>query len=190
MSVSAVHCDPIASTHHALRQRTAAAHARIDAIVGDGLPDSDAYRAYLRGMHRFIATSEQALCASTCDLSQARARLEADLAALGAVALAPARVAPELDQAAQLGWEYVVSGASVGARYLLRSAQALGYSAERGARFLAGHSAAPVWPDFLARLQQANLHGPALERACAAALSAFSTAEAAFRAATQEPVDD
>lgn len=181
------------STHHTLRDRTAAAHARIDAIVGDGLRDDDAYRAYLRGMHRFVASSEQALRASSCDLSTQRAWLESDLAVLGAAALAPTGVAAaaEHDAAAQLGWEYVVSGAAVGARYLLRSARALGYSADRGARFLAGHSTAQGWPDFLARLQRADLRGPALEHACAAALSAFAVAEAAFRAAhTQELVHD
>lgn len=173
------------SSHHTLRERTAAAHARIDEIVGHGLRDVGAYRAYLRGMHGFIAISERALSASACDLSLPRTWLESDLAALDAVALPPPRAPTRIEQdgAAQLGWEYVVSGASVGARYLLRGAQALGCSAEHGARFLAGHSAVQVWPEFLGRLDRAALPAAPLERACTAALSAFAVAEQAFRSA-------
>ena len=90
---------------------------------------------------------------------------------------------PMIDPVARMGWEYVISGASVGARYLLRQVQALGYSADHGASFLAGHAGGDDWPRFLTRLAQAELSPPQRQSLCSAALAAFAAAEHAFLAA-------
>ena len=42
----------------------------------------------------------------------------------------------------------------LGARYLLRGAQALGFAAGRGASFLDGHARSRAWPEFLATLER------------------------------------
>lgn len=177
----------VLDAHQALRQATAAAHARIDAVVGSGLRTAVDYGVYLRGMHRFIVVSQLALTEAGGDLAWYREWLEADLASLQLTPLRD-RVSMRLDShpVAQLGWEYVIAGAAMGARYLLRNAQTLGYSSDHGARFLAGHAAGSHWPCFLVRLQRANLSGPDLQRLGDAALAAFAAAESAFKTAQQE----
>lgn len=174
--------------HRHLRHATADAHARVDAVVGGSLDSVGGYAAYLRGMHRFIAASAEALPAGSQHVVLApRAWLEADLAALELRPIEAFPVPPMAgDRAAQLGWEYVVTGASVGARYLLRGAQALGFAAGRGASFLDGHARSRAWPDFLATLEQEALAGPLLERASHTAQLAFETAERAFTTARRE----
>ena len=167
-----------------MRQITAAAHARVDAVVGGGLVTVGDYAAYLRGMHRFVLMSQVALLEG--DLGSPRQWLEADLATLH-VAPLPRAAPPPVDahHAAQLGWEYVIAGAAVGARYLLRHALALGYSADNGACFLAGHAAGSDWPKFLARLKRANLCEHDLQHLGDGALAAFAIAESAFNTAQQ-----
>ncbi len=175
------------STHELLRRATSEAHARLDGLVGDSLDSSEGYGMYLRGMHRFIRVSEGRLAGQGVMLGDARVRLEQDLAALSFEPIrAPSPAVAESDPVARIGWEYVVSGASVGARYLLRQAQQLGYSADHGARFLAGHAGDPIWPRFLVRLGQARFTSHELDTLRNAALDAFSAAESAFRTARQE----
>lgn len=183
--------DTPGSTHELLRRATSEAHSRLDGLVGDSLESSGGYGMYLRGMHRFIRVSEVRLAGHGVMLDKARARLEQDLAALSfPPMLAPSPTTAESDPVARIGWEYVVSGASVGARYLLRQAQQLGYSAEHGACFLAGHAGDPVWPRFLVRLGQARFTSDELDTLRNAALDAFSAAESAFRTARQETAHD
>ncbi|MBB1061493.1 biliverdin-producing heme oxygenase [Marilutibacter spongiae] len=180
---------PLSSAHELLRRTTSEAHSRVDALVGGGLASSEGYGIYLRGMHRFIQVSEARLAGHGVMLGVARDRLEQDLAALSFEPIRPAApTSPEPDRVARLGWEYVVSGASVGARYLLRQAQQLGYSAEHGARFLAGHAGDPVWPRFLVRLASERFTPNELDTLRDAALDAFSAAESAFKTARQENV--
>lgn len=174
-----------ALSHHALRLATADAHARIDAIVGGGVHSHVGYAAYLRGMQQLVAIALQSM-PGHADLELHANRLEADVAALRMDALQPSPTdtgAPLADPVARMGWEYVISGASVGARYLLRQVQALGYSADHGASFLAGHAGGDAWPRFLARLAQAELSPPQRQSLCSAALAAFAAAELAFLAA-------
>ena len=174
-----------AISHHDLRQATAAAHARIDAIVGGGMHSHVGYAAYLRGMQQLIAVALQALPGHR-DLEPCRARLASDLRALQVAPLPPPAeptTSIAADPVAQLGWEYVICGASVGARYLLRQVHALGYTAEHGAQFLAGHAGSDAWPRFLARLAQAGLSADQRRHLCGAALAAFAAAEQAFQSA-------
>lgn len=174
-----------ALSHHALRIATADAHARIDAIVGGGVHSHVGYAAYLRGMQQLVAVALGALPGHG-DLELHAERLASDVAALRIAPLplsASDASAPVGDPVARMGWEYVISGASVGARYLLRQVRALGYSPDHGAAFLAGHAGGDDWPRFLARLAQAELSPPQRRHLCSAALSAFAAAERAFLAA-------
>jgi heme oxygenase len=172
-----------ASSHHALRQATADAHARIDAIVGGGVHSDVGYASYLRGMQQLVAVALQVMPGHH-DLEQHRERLASDLSTLRMDAPPPCAAdarASAPDPVARLGWEYVIAGASVGARYLLRQVQALGYSAGHGAQFLAGHAGSDAWPRFLARLAQTELSASQRQSLCSAALAAFAAAELAFQ---------
>jgi heme oxygenase len=181
-----VNIQAIAAAHQFLRDETSAAHARVDAIVGGGLHSHSAYAAYVRGMERFIAASQQALPDPQPRLRACREWLASDLSAMRIVALPEPRARPSaFDAVAQLGWEYVVAGAAIGARFLLRQAQALGYTAEHGARFLAGHAGGDHWPRFLTRLEHTAIGAADLPRLREAALMAFAAAEEALQAAQQ-----
>jgi heme oxygenase len=136
-------------------------------------------------MQQLVATALQRM-PSHADLELHAQRLAHDLSALQIDALEPSASStgtPLQDPVVRMGWEYVISGASVGARYLLRQVQALGYSADHGASFLAGHAGGDAWPRFLARLAQAELSPPQRQDICNAALAAFAAAELAFLAA-------
>lgn len=170
--------------HPSLRQATASAHARVDAIVGGGLRTVQDYAAYLRGMHRFVVASEAALADADLDLASRRQWLEVDLSTLRTPPLAaPLLPAAIRHPVARLGWEYVFAGAAIGARYLLRGAVALGFTSDHGARFLAGHANGDDWSRFRTRLQQAGLCEHDLARLCESAGAAFDVAETAFATA-------
>lgn len=168
-----------------LRQATAAAHARVDAVVGGAFEDAVRYAGYLRGMHRFLVEARGVL-AGRQDLAGPIARLEADLRDLGTRPL-PARARPAADAAVATGWHYVIAGASLGARLLVRRAAALGFDARHGARYLHAHAGGGDWPAFLATLDARPLPVAAHPAATAAAQEAFAAAEAAFHAA-REPL--
>lgn len=181
----------ITAAHQFLRHETSAAHARVDALVGGGLHCQAAYVAYLRGMERFVALTQQVFPESNPELRACRAWLASDLSVLGVAALPPLQGRrATLDAIAQLGWEYVVAGAAVGARFLLRQAQALGHSAEHGARFLAGHATGDHWPRFLARLQRADVDTRDFPRLRQAALAAFAAAAGALQLAREPHADE
>jgi heme oxygenase len=179
------------SRRELLRRATADAHARIDALLSAGLADRRAYAAYLRGMQRFLRESEATLDADGALASIARGRehLDSDLRMLGieplpaphAGGIAAMSALPEA-----LGWQYVVAGSALGARFLLREARALGLDGARGAAFLHHHAAGDDWAAFLARLEQAPLSPDDLPQMCAAARHAFAAAHAAMHAAQQE----
>ncbi|MGQ4660498.1 biliverdin-producing heme oxygenase [Lysobacter sp. F6437] len=170
-----------------LRTTTSDAHGRVDALVGGGLVDDAGYRRYLRGMYRFIVASQAAL-GPGWPLEPLRARLFDDMQALG---MAPEPAAGTglpmpTDDAARLGWAYVVAGSSVGARQLLRDAETLGHGTAGRAGFLHHFARSPLWTDVLSQLSAARLDTQQADRCRAAALSAFATAEAAFRGAGDE----
>lgn len=179
---------PNRAVHDILRRSTTAAHKRIDAIVGGGLPTRAAYGSYLRGMHHFVSTSQSMLSGVDCDLATRRDWLGDDLSFLGLTPLpmtSPGTSSEDSNGHAPvaLGWEYVVAGSSVGARYLLRHAQSLGFSIDGGARFLAGHAAGSDWERFLSRLRETQFFPLEIQRLCDSALAAFAAAERSFLAA-------
>ena len=160
-----------------LRHATASAHGRVDALLPDGVTKHRDYAAYLRAMHRFVATSALP--------DRARDRylplLSDDLHTLGIVGEAtPADAEPE-DRYERLGWAYVFEGSSLGARLLLRQAGALGFDGRAGARYLNEHAASSGWPDLLRQLEDATPDAGQLDRLVAASHRAFAAVEAALR---------
>ena len=163
------------SRRFALRDRTAGAHAALDAAVGP-LASEAAYRRYLRGLHCFRAPVERAI-AGQRDAPPALAPLiAADLAEIGLAAPEPpARFPAPGSASARAGVAYVLEGSALGARILYRQARALG----RDPRHLAAQTADPrAWAAFCARLEQAEDFD--LEAAAAAALETFAFAREAF----------
>lgn len=168
---------PVAAPLHLqLRASTATAHARLDAGFAGGFGDARGYAAYLGGMAAFLDAAIAAIGAEAW-LVEARGALARDLArpepALpAATARDPARVA---------GWRYVVAGATLGARVLLRDARALDEHASTA--FLSTFSGGDAWPRCLVLLRDAGFDADARARACEAAQDAFDVAEAALHQA-------
>lgn len=184
-----------ASRRFALRDATAAAHARVEGIIGEaGLFQSlRGYRRYLEATYVMRAGLERDL-----DLSLAArlwpewpgrriARLVAqDIEDLGSEP-PQLNVRPKAhDWPEALGVLYVLEGSSLGARLLVRSADELGLSPAFGARHLHAQAGAPhAWRNFVALLDTMPLT-PKGERACSAAANAtfdaFASAYAAVSA--------
>lgn len=171
-----------------LRAASAAAHERVDAGVMRGAPFASAenYKRFMHfqyRLHRRVETlyADPSLQALLPDLA-ARSRLAAlgqDFADLG---LTPPEVplGPPLDRAEALGWLYVVEGSNMGAAILAKEAAKIGFTAEHGARHLAGHSEgrARHWRAFVAALDAVDLSAAEDARTEAAANAAFAHVEA------------
>ncbi|RTL93224.1 biliverdin-producing heme oxygenase [Ancylobacter aquaticus] len=170
-----------------LKAASTAAHERVDSGVMQAAPfaDSANYQRFLRfqyHLHRRVATlyADPSLqdmlpeLAARCRL----AALEQDFADLG---LTPpeAEFGPSLDRAEALGWLYVVEGSNMGAAILAKEAAKLGFTAEHGARHLAGHpeGRALHWRRFTAALNEAELTSEEEARLEAAANAAFTHVE-------------
>lgn len=167
---------PSVPVHHQLRTHTAAAHARLDAALGGALCTGADYAAYVRGMATFLAGAATVLGGSHPLLTGSHAALSADIGA----PLPDFAGEPDPDRARRIGWEYVVSGSTLGAQLLLRDVRRRGYHRDVDNCFLAGFGASDAWPGFLRGLQQVQLDGAARLRACSAALEAFHCAEQAL----------
>lgn len=168
-----------------LRERTAQAHAAVDAAIGS-FSDRTSYERYLTQIYRFRVPIEAALgrVAWPAAIGSWRPRaighlIAADLSDLG-LPLPPVDApALHLDGDGLMGVLYVLEGSSLGSKLLLRRAEALGFSASFGARHLAEASDAGSWRDFLGLLE--GQHDVDLEAATAASLATFQAAAAAFR---------
>jgi heme oxygenase len=167
---------PTVPLHQQLRTHTAAAHARLDAALGGALCTAADYLAYARGMAVFLAGAATVLGGSHPLLARACAALSPGTGPR------PLRFAGEADPdlARRVGWEYVVTGSTLGAQLLLRDVRARDYSGELDTRFLASYAASDAWPGFLRRLQDVRFDDAARARACSAALEAFDCAETAL----------
>ncbi len=173
-----------------LRERTAAAHAALDAAVG-GFDTLDSYKRYLRGQLAFRGPVEA--CVEGVALPSwfdgwrphaIAAAIRADMSDLE-VAAPPfypsdgRLVAQTADPAALVGTLYVLEGAALGARLLLQRAIALGLSATFGARHLAPTpEGAGGWRRFAALLDRGEPVDA--DAAALAAERAFSLARQAF----------
>lgn len=113
-----------------LKAETAAAHARVERLVGLERSDFDVgdWVTHLQRMHRVVAPTEQAVRAVpevACwlpeeSLNQGAALLASDLAALGAEPLTPLEVEPLESLEAAIGALYVMEGSALGGAVILR----------------------------------------------------------------------
>jgi heme oxygenase len=167
-----------------LRERTAEAHAAVDAAIGS-FSDRASYERYLQQIYAFRMPIERALDALAWPsrLGTWRAKaigelIEADLADLDLPV--PQIETTDLDLGGDglLGVLYVLEGSSLGSRLLYRRAEALGFSASFGARHLAHAGGPESWRGFLGLLE--IQHDLDLDEATAASLATFRAAEAAF----------
>lgn len=164
------------SVRFTLRDATRSVHARVDALFRDGFASAADYAGYLAGMHRFLGAVWHALPQVGTGLRL----LQDDMEIVGVPVpplAAPVPVAP----AETLGWRYVVDGSTLGARVLLRHAQALGHDGERGATFLAHHADGAAWDDTRRELDALPADTDGLRTLCTAADRAFAVAYDAFR---------
>ena len=170
-----------------LRVATWPSHQRLEKRIDfkSRLASVASYRAHLEQMWGFYAALEPRLAAgiSPAHLADFESRrklplLERDLLALGADGSAVAGLPrcatlPDCaDPAAAFGCAYVLEGATLGGRTLMPTVESrLGFTAERGAAFLASYGAAvgDMWRSF----------GDALERCCAGAQQQAHAAAAA-----------
>jgi heme oxygenase len=176
-----------------LRETTADAHASLDRMIG-AFDSLDSYKTYLRGMCAFRLPVESMLSSKAwpSDLAawsqQAFGTLIlADLADLGmspdeAMTDAVMPPGPAGSREDMLGMLYVLEGSALGARLLYRRAQALGLSADFGARHLAAQAEkSDRWARFLQILEQAD--PIEIDRVADASRAAFHVAETAFERA-------
>lgn len=188
---------PVSVRRHLLRDRTAAAHAALDARVGELASLAD-YRRYLRGLHAFRAPAERRVAGGLAAAPELAAGWEpteiaelmrADMADLGMPADPPAEAEAEIaavsGPSGLAGLVYVLEGSAFGARLLVRQAEALGLRPDHGARHLAAQAASlDAWRGFLAALDA--LPGFDEAEAVASAEAAFGAAMAAFAALDAE----
>jgi heme oxygenase len=173
----------------ALREATSAAHAELDAAVGE-FRSAREYEIYLRGIHAFRAAIEPGFEASPIWTPTLIAEEAAN--DLRDLALAPLDVEPlasnETTPSAMLGRAYVLEGSGLGARLLVRSAQALGFHQEHGARHLWKQADAHEnWRAFLVRLEQADV---IIDAAIDEAVLSFVHARAAMAAAAHKALNE
>ncbi|WP_417309530.1 biliverdin-producing heme oxygenase [Devosia sp.] len=168
-----------------LRNRTAEAHAIVDAAVG-AFDDLDSYKRYLLATYRFRIPLERRL--ENVDwpvgLGEWRprrigAQLQADLDDFGLPFPDLEQFDPPLEQSRIYGALYVLEGSSLGARVLLRRAETLGLSGDFGARHLAVLSAGDSWRGFLTQLEAVQPFD--IDLATSASLDTFAVAAQAFQ---------
>lgn len=170
-----------------LRERTAQAHAIVDAAAG-AFGDIAGYGRYLVAMYRFRTPLERDLgqvdwpsAMGDWRPRQVSAAIAADLRDLGLDI--PELASPSrMTEDGLLGTLYVLEGSILGSQVLFRRAQALGLSAAHGARHLALQAdGIEEWRGFLALLEAAEPFD--IELATAASLATFAAAESAFQKA-------
>ncbi len=169
-----------------LKQATHAAHERLDARIMAARPFESAgrYARFVELQYRFMAAVEPLYAggefAEHLPGLAERSRYEAakrDLADLGRDA--PRVEAPPIGFAEGFGWLYVAEGSNLGAAFLSKAAEKLGFTAERGARHLAGHPEGRGihWRRFKDGLETVPLSPAEDARAIAGAMSAFAYVE-------------
>jgi heme oxygenase len=159
------HARPVAAL---LRERTAVAHARLDALlaIDEATLDLAYYRKLLAALYGFVAPWETALHAALEDIDEPafadrrhRARLERDLQVLGIDPATLPRAArlPELaTPAAALGSAYVLEGSTLGGKLISGIvSRRLGFSALHGCAYFAGYGdrTGAMWLSFRTHLE-------------------------------------
>ena len=167
-----------------LRGETNELHRELDAIAGGFSSHAD-YARFLQGTFRHRAPVETSLVASAAGARSAwhprqlLPMLEQDLEDL----MAPRPPADPFrlsnDMASFLGAAYVLEGSTLGARILVKEADALGFGPEIGARYLSAQaSSLDSWRDLLVELDR--LDRQQWDAAARSARSVFTHAIQAF----------
>jgi heme oxygenase len=157
--------------HLLLRQATADIHDRLDRGVEEAQYFSKLprYGLYLQRLHRLHSDFEESLShavrahVSRFNLDKRSALLLADLSSLGLAPLPRDATAglrtPATDSfSSLLGCLYVMLGAQLGARVLIRKAEHLELPHGRGLAYLTCLSQAKNWPQYLQELENALIH--------------------------------
>lgn len=169
-----------------LRERTAAAHRRVDEKIGD-FDCAQSYGRYLIGLFGFRQPLELTL--SRIEWPDAlrgwrptfvSPAIRADLASLGLPqpVAEMARYNHLATKSALFGCLYVLEGSTFGAKLLLKRALALGLSDSCGASHLTAQASSGAWTDFLPVLESTPDFD--MDVATSAAIETFSAAETAF----------
>ena len=152
--------------------------------------DRERYAAYLGATHRAREPLERALDQAGAEQLFAMwprrkiaAALRADIADLSGEAVVesspPSAPVPKTP-AQMLGILYVLEGSALGARLLIRRAEAMGMSSSFGARHLASQTDTPsAWASFVAVLDAAEMDSEQEAECTAAAIATFAVFEAA-----------
>ena len=157
--------------------------------------DWERYAAYLGATLRAREPLEQALDDAGAERLFAMwpdrkiaAAIRADIADLSgeyARECSPPRLSAPKSSAQMLGILYVLEGSALGARLLIRRAEAMGMSSSFGARHLALQTDTPnAWSSFVAILDAAEMDSEQEAQCAAAAIATFAVFEAAVGEAT------
>jgi len=178
-----------------LQNATAKLHKQIDERVADaGFFQSHAgYNAYLNATLRARAIVEGALAnrefvLACFDPQRIAAAVREDLVATGGPIQSwpdePLAISTSL--AGLFGAVYVVEGSALGARVLMKQAQALGFTAEHGARHLAAQLGRPTaFRRFLGELEAADFSFSDEREMESAAIATFSVFDRCYAEAPQ-----
>lgn len=179
-----------------LKAATTDLHDRLDTRIMalDPFAAPERYVRFLRVQQAFHVAlaplyTDPALQGLVPDLAE-RDRSAAIAADLSAVALPPPEVPDAASVAASdvpaaLGWLYVAEGSALGAAFLIKAAQRIGFDADHGARHLAGHpdGRAAHWRRFTAAIDDAAMTEADEARMIDAARAAFARFAALTEAA-------
>lgn len=169
---------PAESLRFILRAGTSAVHHQLDSAVGE-FDSRSSYARYLQKTHRFRAAVEAGIgnaAEAQWEVDPVAGLAADDLDDLGVPAL-PNAGFPKSNWtgASRLGALYVLEGSSLGARLLLRRAEAMGLSSGYGARHLAHQAAGHQrWLAFLNELEKVPVE--LQDHALSAAESVFAFA--------------
>lgn len=172
----------------ALKEGTADLHRRLERrlVAADRFSALDAYTEHLSRLAAFHVSAEnqwaEFLTPVLSDFTDRRKAplLMRDLAHLGGIAQVSCEVPVVADGAAALGAFYVLEGATLGGRFLLKAVRVqLGLDTGRGASYLAsyGEEVSAMWERFGAAVDAECGDPTTIARAVAAARATFIALE-------------
>ncbi|MFO0614217.1 MAG: biliverdin-producing heme oxygenase [Polyangiaceae bacterium] len=174
-----------------LKTSTADAHGRLErrAVATGFLRERGAYRRYLFAMSIFYEPCEAALRGGADVDPEIAARtklpwLRADLDALGGTAdlssSMPSFGGPEIRGASLWGLAYVLEGATLGGRFILRELDGSGVVPSNARRFFTGYGprTGEMWRTFRSHLERAIERGTSLDDVVRGAVDTFDAMHA------------